>query len=111
MPDPLNWAFSVDNDAVFDREGNTIYLASTAPEEWVKRGEADIRAALRANSEEADNQTQQAPGIPPPAISSVPPSAAIAGALGALAGAQMSYAADVSIHEACASAAPMSSAN
>ncbi|KAG8825973.1 hypothetical protein FRC19_010052 [Serendipita sp. 401] len=51
MPDPARWAFSPDNDAVFDVDGNAIYLDSdslASPSEWVKRGEANIRAALSA---------------------------------------------------------------
>ncbi|KAG8833645.1 hypothetical protein FRC17_010310, partial [Serendipita sp. 399] len=53
MPDPAKWAFSPDNDAVFDIDGNAIYLdpeSLASPGEWVKRGEADIRAALSAGA-------------------------------------------------------------
>lgn len=59
MPDPTKWAFSPDNDAVFDPDGQVIYMDCSdeprpqdhdvaSPEEWVKRGEKDIRAALSA---------------------------------------------------------------
>jgi hypothetical protein len=50
IPDPLSWAFSFDNDAVFDQEGNAIYMVPSqqnhdvaSPNEWVTRGEKDIR--------------------------------------------------------------------
>lgn len=51
MPDPLNWAFSAENDAVFDNDGNAIYVSTNdpdvaSPNQWVQRGEKDIRAAL-----------------------------------------------------------------
>jgi hypothetical protein len=59
MPDPTKWAFSPDNDAVFDNEGQPIYMDSSeeghevaSPNEWVRRGEGDIRAALAATSDD-----------------------------------------------------------
>jgi ion channel-forming bestrophin family protein len=57
MPDLNKWAFSPDNDAIFDHEGNAIYVDTSddhdiaEPDEWVKRGEKDIRAALSAGSD------------------------------------------------------------
>lgn len=116
MPDPMQWAFSVDNDAVFDHEGNAIYMPSTgndkgiaASEEWVKRGEADIRAALRTNSDEIDHHSP-----PPPVattITSVPPRAVLTGAVGALAGMQMSPATEVSTNDIHAFATPGTSSS
>ena len=54
MPDPSKWAFSPDNDAVFDVDGNAIYLEPESlapPSVWVKRGETEIRAALSAGND------------------------------------------------------------
>lgn len=81
MPDPAKWAFSPDNDAVFDIDGNAIYLDPedpdakelASPNEWVKRGEADIRAAL-ANGDESgkgheNNSSNGSNNITPHAIS------------------------------------------
>lgn len=60
MPDPANWAFSPDNDAVFDSEGNAIYLPEehASPDEWVRRGEKDIRAALSGTHTQTVTYTQ-----------------------------------------------------
>jgi hypothetical protein len=59
MPDPAKWAFSPDNDAVFDNDGHPIYVDCSeeghevaSPNEWVRRGEGDIRAALAATSDD-----------------------------------------------------------
>ncbi|CCA70555.1 hypothetical protein PIIN_04492 [Serendipita indica DSM 11827] len=54
MPDPTKWAFSPENDAVFDVDGNAIYLdpdSLAPPSVWVKRGETEIRAALSAGND------------------------------------------------------------
>lgn len=88
MPDPAKWAFSPDNDAVFDLDGNAIYLDSeefnerdrilhpelfnvASPSEWVKRGESDIRAALakEADSDQDDPSRQSLPQAHPAAVS------------------------------------------
>jgi len=60
MPDPAKWAFSPDNDAVFDNDGQPIYMNCSeeghevaSPNEWVRRGEGDIRAALAATSDDS----------------------------------------------------------
>jgi hypothetical protein len=105
MPDPTKWAFSPDNDAVFDTDGHVIYLDTedlnegdevihpehanvASPNEWIKRGEAVIRAALakESNGDHDHNSPLQPPGqaqpVNPAAVSMSSGSGLLSGGAG-----------------------------